>query len=143
MNTKAEIDRLTDEVCERLDLTLLEVMEVQVDLANDYLKRMAEAGFLADKEDAALMVMVPEFWAWWRQRWANRDRNLLDGLSKLAILEWHRSGKSSRDLYYQLCQHLAHPGGQSYPNDVIMAAFQAEKRKQNTLSSTLKSLFNA
>ncbi|SHJ75247.1 hypothetical protein SAMN02745146_0072 [Hymenobacter daecheongensis DSM 21074] len=142
MNTRLEIELLTLEVCERLHLTLAQVMEVQVDLASDYLKALCRGGWLAGPEEAQLLAMLPEFWAWWRQRWANRDRNMLAGLNPLAVLEWQQQGRPMQALYFELCRHLAYAGGAAYPNDVIMAAFEAEKRRQQLTFSTLKDLFN-
>jgi len=141
MNTKTEIDRLTSEVCERLGMTLLEVMDVRVDLSADYLNRLVRTGWLDSPEDAQLMVTVPEYWAWWCQRWANRDREILENTSKLSIVEWERAGGTGQDMYHALSRPLA--GDDIYPNDVIMAAFQAEKRKQTTSFSSLKTLFNS
>ncbi|MFD2787968.1 hypothetical protein [Hymenobacter rubripertinctus] len=141
MNTKTEIDKLTSQVCELLDLTLSEVVEAQVDLALDYFQGLVERGWLESKDDAQLMGQLPEFWGWWRQRWANHDRQLLAEVSRLTVLEWKRSGLSLMPLYRHSCRRLNDP--YTFPNDVIMAAFRAEKRKQNTLFNSLKNLFHA
>lgn len=141
MNTKAEIDKLTDQVCELLDLTLEQVVETQVDLALDYLKGLVARGWLENKDDAELLSQLPEFWGWWRQRWANHDRQLLDAISRLTALEWRQSGLNLLPLYHHSCRRLNDPD--TVPNDVLMAAFRAEKRQQQILFNSLKPLFQA
>lgn len=140
MNTKAEIDRLTHDICELMGLTLGQVVEVQVDLASDYLKLLVERGWLAGPEDAQLMVTIPEFWGWWRQRWANQDRQLLDSVGRLKHLGW-AEGVDMLQLYRDSCYELVCP--KMYPNDVITAAFLAEKQKQNNAFTSLKNLFTS
>lgn len=139
MNTKQQIKKLTLGICERLDLTLMQVMDVQTDLASEYLGTLIKSGHLSSVEDARLMAMVPEFWAWWRQRWANQDRALLERISKLDLLEWHTRGVDTQEVYRDYCQHLAGP--HCYPNDVLLEAFQAAKREQNNAFNDLKNLF--
>lgn len=139
MNTKQEIESLTLAICERLGLTLLEVMDVQVDLAKDYLGALIERGHLQGPDDAELLSTVPEFWAWWRQRWANLDRGLLAGVSRLDLVEWQARGVDTQEVYRDYCRHLAAPD--RYPNDVLMAAFAVAKRQQDDAFTALKNLF--
>jgi hypothetical protein len=139
MNTKAAIERLTLAVCERLGLTLVEVVDVQVDLAHDYLKTLVEAGFLGDAADAELLALLPEFWGWWRQRWANQDRYILERVTPLDLLEWRTRGCDLHQVYADYCQPLG--GLQEYPNAVIMAAFDKAKQQQNRAYAHLKNLF--
>ena len=139
MNTKVEIQRLTLAICEGLDLSLEDVMDVQVDLAQEYLETLVKSGHLATPEDARLLTLVPEFWGWCRQRWANQDRWILDRVSKLDLLEWRTRGVDIKQVYYDYCQVLAHD--YAYPNPVVMAAFKAEKQQQNHVYNTLKNLF--
>jgi hypothetical protein len=139
MNTKHEIETLTLAICERLDLTLMQVMDAQTDLAQEHLAGLIQVGHLHGPEDAQLMVTLPEFWAWWRQRWANQDRVLLASISKLDLLEWHTRGVDTEQVYRDYCQHLADVD--IYPNDVLMAAFAVAKRQQNDAYDTLKNLF--
>lgn len=139
MNTKQEIETLTLAICERLDLSLMQVMDVQTDLAQEHLVALAKAGYLGSLDDARLMAQLPEFWAWWRQRWANEDRAILARVSKLDLLEWHTRGVDTQDVYRDYCQHLATLT--HYPNDVINEAFTAAKREQNDAFNFLKNLF--
>ncbi len=139
MNTKAQIETLTLAICERLELSLMQVMDVQVDLAQEHLANLLVSGHLGGPEDAQLLATLPEFWAWWRQRWANQDRALLARISRLDVLEWHSRGVDTQQVYRDYCQHLAERG--RYPNDVLMQAFTAAKREQNNAFTTLKNLF--
>ncbi len=139
MNTKQQIETLTQAICERLDLTLMQVMDVQTDLAQEHLVALATAGHLDGLDDARLMATLPEFWAWWRQRWANQDRTILERVSKLDLLEWHTRGVDTQDVYRDYCQHLT--ALEHYPNDVLMQAFTAAKRQQDDAFNALKNLF--
>ena len=139
MNTKAVIERLTLAVCERLGLTLVDVVDVQVDLAKDYLDTLIGAGFLDGPEDAQLLATLPEFWGWWRQRWANQDRYILWHITALDLLDWQTRGCDLLQVYRDYCQPLT--GTHEYPNAVIMAPFDKAKREQNRAYAHLKNLF--
>ena len=139
MNTKQEIETLTLGICERLDLSLMQVMDVQVDLAQEHLAGLIRAGHLHSPEDATLLATLPEFWAWWRQQWANQDRAILARISKLDLLEWNTRGVDLAEVYRDYCQHLATP--ERYPNDVLMDAFRVAKREQNDAFKHLTTLF--
>ena len=138
MNTKAEIHQLTQQVCELMHITETEIVTVQVDLAQEYLLKLGRIGWLHDAEEARLLFMLPEFWAWWRQRWANHDRQLLASLTRLSVLELMGEGLDMVKLYAGTCAHLA--SLEHYPNDVISDDFEAEKRRYYHAYHTLTNL---
>lgn len=140
MNTNVEMERLRQAVAARLQLTEDALLDAQLDLAAEYRSRLVNAMWLENQQEADLLGTLPGFWSWWRMRWANRDRVVLDKLPALAVVEMRQNGRDVVEIYK--AYHGPAAWGDLWPNDVLMDELETAKRDQTRAYMTLKQLFN-
>ena len=139
MNTRENMSLLSREVAARLGLTLDELLNMQLDLAKEYRARLVETQWIAAAADAELLGTLPLFWTWWRQRWTNRDRVVLDDLPEAAVRELRQGGYDLAIVYWTYHGPLSWTG--LFPNDALWAEFDRAKRDQHRAYQHLKKLF--
>lgn len=92
MNTKKECEALKLEVSKHLGLSMEDIFWLQIDQGLEFLNNRLL--FPVDKTPALVERIIgsEDFWVWWRQIWANTDREFLSNYSKLMLLEFNRAG---------------------------------------------------
>lgn len=144
MLNRNELLRQEAAIAEMLHLSPAVQAAVRTEVATVYLARLGASGRVADPDDAQLLGTLPEFSDWWRLRWAELDGRLLARAAGPAA-QWlvsgalaHNPGFDVRGWYRGHFEGLT--WGYLYPNDVVMDALRAEKRRQNRATATLKNL---
>lgn len=91
MNTKKECEALKQEISEHLGLSMEDLFWLQIDLGLEFLNNrlLYPANKTPDLVEGVLRS--EDFWIWWRQIWANTDREFLANYTKLMLLEFNRS----------------------------------------------------
>lgn len=116
MNTPKVINILTADVCRCLGISQEDIFWLQVENGGRFL-----AGWIGEEhpDHIAIMKQTPEFWAWWRQLWANRDRTMLAAIGKLTALELKQEGKAWE--YYRQFHGMSIKC--MTPNSVVMEGY--------------------
>lgn len=89
MNTAKVMNIVTKDVCKHLGISEEDIFWLQVERAGEFLEEWIGAEYTSH---IALMKQTPEFWAWWRQTWSNRDKTMLAKVGRLSTIELQRKG---------------------------------------------------
>jgi hypothetical protein len=109
MINAVKTDELRKEVCKRLLLDEEDVIDLLVDGAGDYLDHY----YGKDHRFNVQLIGMPEFWSWWRQWWAVRDRQILGlyspGSPQLAMVHRKSAGFDIYRHFHQVSRLTMHP----------------------------------
>ncbi len=136
MNSRDTCFNAMRQVCEKLGLAMIDALDVQADLAKQYVnsRNKAKQPIAYDPEELELLYRLDELWVFVRQVWANRDHSILSQLN-------HSFFNADPKEWYRL-QHR-HTLLLCYPSDLVEQAFSRELYKMDQTFLSFQQLLNA
>jgi hypothetical protein len=122
MNTRL-IDIVTEDVQKLFGFSETDLFNLKVDVGLQYL----EQRFEHDPNIGKLLSTHPAFWLWWRERWAERDREIIRKVSGKPV------PRANSFLWNWYARHHSAENISFYPNYVLINQCLGEREALKNL----------